>query len=185
MLTVANAGLLKQSPRKGPLFGYAGFLQHWVLQKACCTVPAYDDELTLSGLWSDTGPDVHGEQSAAAVKDGGQRGHESSQHHSQHQTAQTWTKAWQEAEQGSCKAKITIFFFFLNVANNCVLTIRHYWYHQFRISYIGAAHLSPTNVLAEFRDHTANLIYKNTHTQRSDTSPAYSKSSLQARVQKA
>lgn len=45
-------------------------------------LPAYNKELALGGLRSDSSPDVHGEQSAAAVKDGGQRGHESSQHHS-------------------------------------------------------------------------------------------------------
>lgn len=52
-------------------------------------LPAHNNELTLCGLRSDASPDVHGEQGAAAVKDGGQRGHESSQHHSQHQTSQT------------------------------------------------------------------------------------------------
>ena len=41
-------------------------------------LPAHNNELTLCGLWSDASPDVHGEQSAAAVKDGGQRGHKSS-----------------------------------------------------------------------------------------------------------
>lgn len=55
-------------------------------------LPAYNDELSLRSQWSEAGPDVHGEQSAAAVKDRGQRGHESSQHHSQHQASQTWTQ---------------------------------------------------------------------------------------------
>ena len=50
-------------------------------------LPAYNDELALGGLWPDASPDVHGEQSAAAVEDGGQRRHEGSQHHSQHQTS--------------------------------------------------------------------------------------------------
>lgn len=47
--------------------------------------PAHNNELSLGGLWPDAGPDVHGEQGAAAVKDGGQRGHEGGQHHRQHQ----------------------------------------------------------------------------------------------------
>lgn len=51
-------------------------------------LPANNNELALGGLWSDASPDVHGEQSAAAVKDGGQRGHESRQHDSQHQSSQ-------------------------------------------------------------------------------------------------
>lgn len=63
-------------------------------------LPAYNDELALCGLGSDACPDVHGEQSAAAVKDGGQRGHESSQHHRQHQTSQTSTQRWWEEKSG-------------------------------------------------------------------------------------
>lgn len=53
-------------------------------------LPANYDELPLGGLWPDPCPDVHGEQSAAAVEDGGQGRHEGSQHHSQHQTPQAW-----------------------------------------------------------------------------------------------
>lgn len=51
--------------------------------------PANNEKLPLGGVRSDAGPDVHSEQSAAAVEDGGQRGHEGSQHDSQHQTSQT------------------------------------------------------------------------------------------------
>lgn len=40
-------------------------------------LPSYDKELTLGSLWPDASPDVHGEEGAAAVKDGGQGGHES------------------------------------------------------------------------------------------------------------
>lgn len=41
-------------------------------------LPAYNYEFSLCGLWSYACPDVHGEQSAAAVENGGQRRHESS-----------------------------------------------------------------------------------------------------------
>lgn len=51
--------------------------------------PANDEKLPLGGARSDAGPDVHSEQSAAAVEDRGQRGHEGSQHDGQHQTSQT------------------------------------------------------------------------------------------------
>lgn len=49
------------------------------------TSPAHDEELPLAGLGPEAGPDVHGEQGAAAVEDGGQGGHEGGQHHRQHQ----------------------------------------------------------------------------------------------------
>lgn len=55
------------------------------------TSPAHNQELSLAGLRPDASPDVHGEQGAAAVEDGGQRGHEGSQHHRQHQTPQPCT----------------------------------------------------------------------------------------------
>lgn len=88
----------------------------WHLSTAAAHRPAHDDELALCGLRPDASPDVHGEQGAAAVKDGGQRRHEGGQHHSQHQTSQTCTHterqqdgrrrgSWLERPEGDEKCK--------------------------------------------------------------------------------
>lgn len=74
----------------------AGWDREVCIEPDVLASPAHDEELSLGGLGPDAGPDVQGEQSAAAVKDGGQRGHESSQHHCQHQTSQ----ACRERNQG-------------------------------------------------------------------------------------
>lgn len=61
-----------------------GFVIIWV------HAPAYYHELPLSRSGSESLPHVHGENGAGAVEDGGQGGHEGSDHHSHHQTSQPW-----------------------------------------------------------------------------------------------
>lgn len=46
--------------------------------------PSHNHELPLGGSAADVSPQVHGENSTGTVEYGGQRGHESSQHHSHH-----------------------------------------------------------------------------------------------------
>lgn len=46
--------------------------------------PSHNHKLPLGGSAADVSPQVHGENSAGTVEYGGQRGHESSQHHSHH-----------------------------------------------------------------------------------------------------
>ena len=53
-------------------------------------IPSHQQQLPLARTGPQPPPDVHGEEGAAAVEDGGQRGHERSHHHSDHQPPQTW-----------------------------------------------------------------------------------------------
>lgn len=53
-------------------------------------IPAHNHELPFRSTGSETLPQVHGKNGAGTVKDGGQRGHESSNHHSHHQAPQSW-----------------------------------------------------------------------------------------------
>ena len=52
-------------------------------------IPADDHELDEAGVLAELPPDVHGEDGAAAVKDGGERGHERRHHDGQHEAART------------------------------------------------------------------------------------------------
>lgn len=54
--------------------------------------PSCDHELFLRGFLPDLGVDVHGEEGAGTVEDGGQRAHERGQHDRQHQASQSWEK---------------------------------------------------------------------------------------------
>lgn len=51
--------------------------------------PAGDHKLPLAGLASNPGVDVHGEEGAGAVEDGGERAHEGGQHDGEHEASQT------------------------------------------------------------------------------------------------
>lgn len=55
----------------------------------CVTVPPSDHEFLLGGGAAYLGVDVHGEQGAGAVEDGGQGAHQRRHHHRQHQASQT------------------------------------------------------------------------------------------------
>lgn len=61
---------------------------------------------------------------------------------------------------GYGKKKIKLLFLFKGSHRSRVLTVRHDRHHQFGISNVGAADLSPTYTLTHLRDNTANLIYK-------------------------
>lgn len=61
-----------QNPDSGDGRGAAGGMQQ-ATGVDHTTSPAHDNELPLGGPWPGTSPDVHGEQGAAAGKDGGQR----------------------------------------------------------------------------------------------------------------
>lgn len=51
--------------------------------------PAGDHELLFAGLASNPGVDVHGEEGAGAVEDGGEGAHEGGQHDGEHEASQT------------------------------------------------------------------------------------------------
>lgn len=53
-------------------------------------LPSCDHELFLRCSLPDLGVDVHGEEGAGAVEDGGQGAHERGQHDRQHQASQSW-----------------------------------------------------------------------------------------------
>lgn len=52
-------------------------------------LPAGDHELPFAGFAADLGVDVHGEEGAGAVEDGGERAHQRGQHHGEHEASQT------------------------------------------------------------------------------------------------
>ena len=52
-------------------------------------VPSYYHDLQFTGLGSDSCPDIYGKYGATAVKDGGQRRHQSCHHHCKHHTTGT------------------------------------------------------------------------------------------------
>lgn len=55
-------------------------------------LPAYNHELPLRRTGPETLPQIHCENCAGAVEDGGQRGHEGSDHHRHHQASQPWPR---------------------------------------------------------------------------------------------
>lgn len=126
--------------------------------------PAHDDELSLGGLGPDASPDVHGEQGAATVEDGGQRGHESSQHDRQHQTSQACRERSQEGGvsgggSSSCLESPGFEKFRILEPPGRLRTVGHDRHHQFRVSNVGAAHRSSTHPLTHLRDNTADIVY--------------------------
>lgn len=65
--------------------------------------PSHQQQLPLAGPRPQPPPDVHGEERAAAVKDGGQRRHERGHHHGDHQAPQTCgqRRCWPAASRRS------------------------------------------------------------------------------------
>ena len=55
-------------------------------------LPSCNHELFLRCLLPNLGVEVHGEEGAGAVEDGGQGTHEGSQHDRQHQAPQPWRR---------------------------------------------------------------------------------------------
>lgn len=53
-------------------------------------LPAHNHELPFRCPWPDVVPQVHGEDGAGTVKDGGEGGHESRHHHSHHEPTESW-----------------------------------------------------------------------------------------------
>lgn len=58
-------------------------------EPAPAAVPSHQQQLPLASPRPQPPPDVHGEERAAAVEDGGQRRHERGHHHRDHQAPQT------------------------------------------------------------------------------------------------
>lgn len=64
-------------------------LSHGGQTTVAVSSPAGDHELLLAGCASNPGVDVHGEEGAGAVEDGGEGAHQGGQHDGEHEASQT------------------------------------------------------------------------------------------------
>lgn len=71
-------------------------------------LPASDHQLPFGGPFPDFGVDVHGEERAGAVEDGGQRAHQRGQHDGQHQSSQPWSGTQEDGSQRILLQSLTI-----------------------------------------------------------------------------
>ena len=68
--------------------GYVGLFT--ALPRPCSALPADNHELPLGRPGPDAIPEVHGEDGAGTVKDGGEGGHERRHHHGHHEPTEPW-----------------------------------------------------------------------------------------------
>ena len=77
MVTLILPSIYQSSPSWGKLSAYTSFHGAW---QGELYLPSCDHELFLRCFLPDLGVDVHGEEGAGAVEDGGQGAHERGQH---------------------------------------------------------------------------------------------------------
>lgn len=117
--------------------------------------PAHYHKLPLGCTGSESLPYIHGENSAGTVEDGGQRGHEGSDHHRHHQTSQPWEGKPTETDIREMYACMRS----RRQDREQSLTCRQQVHHQSDISGICAAHWVSTNLFTDLRVCTRHIIY--------------------------